>query len=158
MSSGYVYALKNESMPGLIKIGKSINGGRMRAGQLYTTGVPLPFELVFEMFFQDCDTAELLVHEALQHDRCNQGREFFKVEEHEAVLAIVSVISSEYDIHVGDACDSECVESIRTLAYQANISILSTCVAMNRASRTDGSYTQSLKKELEKEIKMQGVA
>jgi len=43
MKQGYVYILTNPSMPGLVKIGRSKNGGRKRASDLYQTGVPTPF-------------------------------------------------------------------------------------------------------------------
>jgi hypothetical protein len=40
-----VYILTNEAMPGLIKIGCTNVELASRIKQLYTTGVPLPFEL-----------------------------------------------------------------------------------------------------------------
>jgi T5orf172 domain len=43
-----VYVLTNPAMPGLVKIGKTYaDDVGVRLGQLYTTGVPLPFDLAF---------------------------------------------------------------------------------------------------------------
>jgi len=44
---GIVYVLTNPTMPGLVKIGKTSRDSVMaRLSELYTTGVPLPFECV----------------------------------------------------------------------------------------------------------------
>ena len=44
---GIVYVLTNESMPGLVKIGMTDDTDpSARMGQLFSTGVPLPFETV----------------------------------------------------------------------------------------------------------------
>ena len=43
-----VYVLTNSAMPGLVKIGHTTQeDANVRIGQLYTTGVPVPFELKF---------------------------------------------------------------------------------------------------------------
>lgn len=91
MSPGYVYVLSNKSMPGLVKIGRSIHGGRKRADDIYrnATGVPTPFEMVFEIYTEDCRYLEAAVHEALQEWRVDPDREFFKVEGYTAVQAII---------------------------------------------------------------------
>jgi hypothetical protein len=90
---GYVYVLTNPAMPGLVKVGKSILGGKMRANQLYTTGVPAQFDLYFEMMFDDCDEAESLVHELLFDMRSNSAREFFEIEPEGARIAIIEAWS-----------------------------------------------------------------
>lgn len=40
-----VYVLTNEAMPGLVKIGRTNNELAARIRALYSTSVPLPFEL-----------------------------------------------------------------------------------------------------------------
>ena len=48
IETGIVYVLTNPAMPGLVKIGKTSRSsvkGRLR--ELYSTGVPVPFECVF---------------------------------------------------------------------------------------------------------------
>ena len=43
--SRIVYALTNPAMPGIVKIGKTDRDNpKVRMNELYTTGVPLPFE------------------------------------------------------------------------------------------------------------------
>jgi hypothetical protein len=43
-----VYVLTNPAMPGFVKIGKTyLEVVNQRLGQLYSTGVPFPFELAF---------------------------------------------------------------------------------------------------------------
>lgn len=39
-----VYLLTNESMPGLVKVGRTNGDLAVRIRQLFQTGVPLPFE------------------------------------------------------------------------------------------------------------------
>ncbi|MBR0794010.1 GIY-YIG nuclease family protein [Bradyrhizobium jicamae] len=42
-----VYLLTNEAMPGLVKIGRTNGELASRIRGLYSTGVPLPFELFY---------------------------------------------------------------------------------------------------------------
>ena len=44
MSEGTVYVLTNPAMPGMVKIGKTTRDVTHRLKDLYSTGVPLPFE------------------------------------------------------------------------------------------------------------------
>ena len=41
---GTVYVLTNPAMPDLVKIGKTTRDVQLRLADLYTTGVPYPFE------------------------------------------------------------------------------------------------------------------
>lgn len=88
MSEGYVYILSNKAMPGLLKIGRSKNGGRIRARELYQTGVPYPFELEFEIYVNNCVEFEQEVHARFNEYRLNQGREFFEIETEEAIRGV----------------------------------------------------------------------
>lgn len=46
--AGIVYVLTNPAMPGLVKIGKTARGSvDARLVELYSTGVPVPFECPF---------------------------------------------------------------------------------------------------------------
>lgn len=78
MISGYVYILINESMPGLIKIGRTIRDTRERARELSSTGVPTPFQVAFELFTEDCETLERTVQHTLDEFRVSTNREFFR--------------------------------------------------------------------------------
>jgi len=101
MSSGYVYILSNESMPGLLKIGRSKYGGASRKPSLQTTGVPAAFKLEFEIFTQDMVELEKLAHEKLQDSRYSENREFFKVDIEPAITALL-------DMYLEDICYQTC--------------------------------------------------
>lgn len=90
MSEGFVYALRNESMSGLVKIGMTIRMPTDRSGELYTTGVPTPFEVIVAIFSTRMDELEKEVHAALTTKRVSKSREFFRVEEQDAVMAIMN--------------------------------------------------------------------
>ena len=47
MSEGIVYVLTNPAMPGMVKIWKTGREVEARLNDLYTTGVPLPFECTY---------------------------------------------------------------------------------------------------------------
>lgn len=101
-NQGYVYVLTNPAMPGLVKIGRSKTAAAGRANTMYRgdTGVPLPFEIVFECLFDDCVAGEQAVHECLEHSRINPNREFFRTEEWDAVVAVLDCRAIENDHRV----------------------------------------------------------
>jgi len=103
---GYVYVLSNPSMPGLVKIGRSKVGGNSRGKQMYKgdTGVPTPFELEFECLFDDCIEAEAMLHEELGHLRVNPQREFFRIDEDEAAIAVLNMAAYFRD-HFVERCE-----------------------------------------------------
>lgn len=78
MSGGYVYLLTNPCMPGMVKIGCTLRDSRARARKLYTTGVPTPFEVAFEVFSEESEALEDRMHVQLADFRVNADREFFR--------------------------------------------------------------------------------
>lgn len=99
MSKGYIYVLSNRSIPGQLKIGRSKHGGSVRAKDLDgSTGLPTPFVVQFEIFSNDCVTAEHAVHEILRADRINRKREFFECSLDEAVAAILGVVADQFSL------------------------------------------------------------
>ena len=75
---GYVYILENDSMPGLIKIGKTARNSRERAKELSnSTSVPTPFKVVFELSSDKYELLEREVHRKLTRNRVDNKREFF---------------------------------------------------------------------------------
>jgi hypothetical protein len=76
--SGVVYILKNEAMPGLVKIGRTVNL-RERMYQLDTSGVPLPFECFFAKRVHDMAFVESHLHAAFADQRLRKSREFFSI-------------------------------------------------------------------------------
>lgn len=85
VNAGYVYILINHSMPGMIKIGKTLRDTRTRARELSTTGVPTPFQVAFEIFSEEHDTLEVLAQSELADFRVSQNREFFRYPLHKAI-------------------------------------------------------------------------
>ena len=78
-----VYVLTNPAMPGIVKIGMTDRPDvQRRMGDLYTTGVPLPFECVIAREIEDREAAEIerALHTAFGPNRVNPSREFFQVE------------------------------------------------------------------------------
>lgn len=116
-SEGYVYILSNIGMPGLVKIGMSVHGGRARAKQLYSqggTGAPFPFKMEFEIWSPDCLSCEQSVHEELQDFRINSGREFFSVDVSTAIEAGSRTVMEWYDMSVVKDETAITVETIVT--------------------------------------------
>jgi AraC-like DNA-binding protein len=102
MSKGYVYILKNPSMPGLLKIGKTTRSVQQRANELWQTGVPTPFEVVSEYYSPDCHELEQSVHQALSAYRISAMREFFAVDEKRADNALGGDLYEQVSLMVED--------------------------------------------------------
>ncbi|QFQ11587.1 GIY-YIG nuclease family protein [Pseudoprevotella muciniphila] len=90
---GIVYLLTNPVMPGLVKIGMTAQEDiDKRMKELYTTGVPVPFECQFacKVKTSDCAKIEKALHTAFSPQRINANREFFKiqVEQAKAILEL----------------------------------------------------------------------
>lgn len=87
---GYIYVLYNSSANGVVKIGKTQRNPDERARELSSaTGVPTPFIVVYQAYFNDCDKAEMFVHTKLERYRVANNREFFQVAIHVAVDSII---------------------------------------------------------------------
>ena len=99
--AGIVYVLTNEGMPGLLKIGRTERGNpEQRMSELYTTGVPFPFECVKAVEVADNQQAEQLekaLHKAFDPDKVNPKREFFRIRE-DQVLALLDVWPGAEDV------------------------------------------------------------
>ena len=65
MSNGIVYVLTNPAMPGMVKIGKTARESvEARLNELYSTGVPLPFECVYAARVVNETEVEQAFHQA----------------------------------------------------------------------------------------------
>ena len=81
--SNIVYVLTNPAMPGIVKIGMTDQSDvQLRMGQLYTTGVPFPFDCVIAREIVDREAVEIesALHTAFGPHRLNPSREFFQLE------------------------------------------------------------------------------
>lgn len=88
-SEGIIYILSNPAMPGLIKIGMTNQEDvKLRMAQIYTTGVPLPFECVYAARVSNYEKVEKALHTAFGPDRINPKREFFEIESMQAISII----------------------------------------------------------------------
>lgn len=93
MEYGIVYLLTNPYMPGLVKIGMTTKKNiKKRMKELYTTGVPAPFDcqIACRVKKDDCAKIERALHTAFSPNRINANREFFqiKVEQAKAILEL----------------------------------------------------------------------
>ena len=86
-----VYVLTNPAMPGFVKIGMtSRDNVQARMDELYTTGVPFPFNCVIAVEVENGDGLEKALHAAFEPHRRNRSREFFEMKSSqvEALLKI----------------------------------------------------------------------
>jgi hypothetical protein len=74
-----VYVLSNPSMPGLIKIGRTVAVDQRITQLSCVTSVPLPFVLEYEDVPVDDAEVERIAHRLLAAHRVNPAREFFRV-------------------------------------------------------------------------------
>lgn len=98
--TGIVYVLTNEMMPGLVKIGATEDDLAARIRGLFTTGVPLPFELFYACEVRDCWYVERQMHDAFGDHRISKSRESFRIAP-ERVKAALS-IGAIREIRLGD--------------------------------------------------------
>ena len=78
--SGLIYCLRNPSMPGLYKIGRTTKSINTRLQQLsQPTGVPTPFKLDSVQWVTDQVEAERVIHQVLSKYRLHNRREFFQL-------------------------------------------------------------------------------
>ncbi len=92
--SNIVYVLTNPAMPGVVKIGMTDRPDvRRRMADLYTTGVPLPFDCVIARAIEGMAASDIenALHTAFGPSRINASREFFELDP-EQVLAVLRVI------------------------------------------------------------------
>ena len=91
---GFVYVLKNDAMPGAVKIGQTERHPFVRAHELSQhTGVPSPFRVVCFWEVTDRIAAEQRIKAALADHQLNAAREFYSVWESEAERIIEEAIA-----------------------------------------------------------------
>lgn len=109
-----VYVLTNPAMPGLVKIGKTTQEEvDVRMKQLFSTGVPVPFDCAFACRVPDASAVERALHHAFGNTRINPTREFFKIEP-ERVVSILKLL------HVDDVT-AQLEKLIESDATQADL-------------------------------------
>ncbi len=115
-----VYVLTNPAMPGLVKIGKtSQNDHATRVSQLYTTGVPVPFDIEYACKVSNPADVETALHTAFAPQRINPKREFFRIDAEQAIsvfrLLNVDDVTEEVkaDTQGIDEQDKQAAEQLR---------------------------------------------
>lgn len=103
-AAGFVYVLANLAMPGVLKIGRTSRNPLDRATELYTTGVPYPFQVCFAIYSSDATVFEENIHERLEEVRLNGSREFFRISVEDAVvhLCIEALSNSGHSVFIRD--------------------------------------------------------
>ena len=115
-----IYILTNPSMPGIIKIGiTSQDTVEIRMKQLYTTGVPVPFECNYACKVRGAHEVEKSIHFAFGDLRVNPNREFFRLSP-ERVVAIlqhlqVEDVTEEFNKEIDSETDAEDKDSAKRL-------------------------------------------
>lgn len=94
MTTKIVYILINEAMPNLVKVGRTTTSINQRMKELYTSGVPVPFECFHASVVTDDIDVERRIHRAFSKYRVNTNREFFEIEP-ENILAILEMVELE---------------------------------------------------------------
>lgn len=113
---GYVYALINPVMSGLVKIGKTTDTSESRARQISTaTGVPVDFVVAFEVKVSDANEVERRAHSQLAAYRINESREFFRVEL-KTVISVLMTLEREFAV-LTPKQSSTCSGSIEDLIF-----------------------------------------
>lgn len=105
--SSFVYVLTNPAMPGIVKIGYTDQSDvNVRIAQLYTSGVPVPFEVAYAVKVENAHDVEDALHTAFGPQRVNSQREFFRIDPEQAIviLRLFSHVeaTSEASVPAGD--------------------------------------------------------
>ncbi len=88
---GIVYILTNEAMPNLVKVGVTYTTIDQRMRELYTAGVPVPFECFHASVVENAKDVERRIHRAFAKYRINKNREFFEIPP-ENILDILELV------------------------------------------------------------------
>lgn len=112
---GYVYVMLNPAFPNLIKIGRTLRNSQDRATELYTTGTPERFVVLYEVLVDDCIEVEALLHDYFSDSRYNNNREFFEVTPSKAINKIQELCKSRIVNHITN-------ENLHNITQQAKIS------------------------------------
>lgn len=125
-NTGIVYVLSNSAMPGLVKIGMTTRESiDTRMNELYSTGVPVPFDCEYacEVKASDCAKIEKALHKAFKPNRINDNREFFSIKPEQATAIlelfdrkdITTEVTAEIenDLTADDKVASEKIKSTR---------------------------------------------
>lgn len=96
----FVYVISNQSYrPGMFKIGLTTKDVNSRKSQLYTTGVPQPFDTCMVIETSNCKALEKALHETFRTKRVNNRREWFLLtaDDIESIRKVAGKSLTHYD-------------------------------------------------------------
>ncbi len=124
MEYGIVYLLTNPVMPGLVKIGMTAQEDiDKRMKELYTTGVPVPFECQFacRVNKSDCLKIEKALHKAFEPQRINANREFFRIQVEQAKAILELFHHTDVTDVVKDEITNDLTEDDKEASLKAQV-------------------------------------
>lgn len=107
-------------MPGIVKVGMTTKLAEDRAGQLYDTSVPLPFDVEFRALTSRPREVEKRAHEILEPFRVSPKREFFKVSPDVAIDAVRDTLLEVAGIDAWDAEEPYYIQNGDRIALTAS--------------------------------------
>lgn len=124
MEYGIVYLLTNPVMPGLVKIGMTAQEDiDKRMKELYTTGVPVPFECQFACRVKksDCVKIEKALHTAFEPQRINANREFFRIQVNQARAILELFHHTDVTEEVTDEIQNDLTDDDKAASVKAQV-------------------------------------
>lgn len=122
-----VYVLTNEAMPGFIKVGTTKKPILKRMKDLYSTGVPVPFECHYAAIVEESLNVERRIHRAFEKLRINKNREFFELEP-EAAADIIRLVEQEdatpQEDFIETPDDTEAIKKLEQRAARFNFKMV----------------------------------
>ena len=103
-SKGFIYIMSNPIFTDRrIKIGKSKRDpNTFRKNELYSTGVPEPFQIEYFALVENYNSVESEIHKRLDDKRPNKDREFFTSTITEAIDVIREISNIKYEEDFSD--------------------------------------------------------
>lgn len=144
---GVIYIISNPAMPGLVKIGKTINL-EQRMNNLYKTGVPLPFRCVYAKKVKNYSEVERKLHKGLNSHRENPNREFFRISEEEVINFLELVEGKDVtprEDHFEDKEDEIAFERATRVGQRFNFSMVGIPVGSSLQFLSDESVVCTVK-------------
>ena len=124
MEYGIVYLLTNPVMSGLVKIGMTAQEDiEKRMRELYTTGVPVPFECQFACKVNkgDCVKIEKALHAAFAPQRVNANREFFRIQVEQAKAILELFHHTDVTEEVSDEIENDLTDEDKAATKKARL-------------------------------------
>lgn len=124
MEYGIVYLLTNPVMPGLVKIGMTTQKDiDIRMKELYTTGVPVPFECQYACKVKkaDCARIEKALHTAFEPQRVNANREFFRINVVQAKTILELFHHEDITESISDEIENDLTEEDKAATIKAQV-------------------------------------